>query len=77
MLQRRKPRNRRNKKPQQAAATVRRKATADLGLAVKAVPVADALKTIEIKTDLAAVVREPLDQAKADIGTYMKEATAV
>ena len=64
-----------------AADLEKRKATQDVGLAAKVqvllVPVADALKAIEIKDDLEAVVREPLQQAKATITKYMKEATAM
>jgi hypothetical protein len=64
-----------------AVAIEKRRATAELGLAAKAqvllVPVADALKVIAISDDLEAVVREPLEQAKATIAKYMKEATAM
>jgi hypothetical protein len=64
-----------------AAAADKRKATLDLGLAAKAqvllVPVSDALKAIDIKDDLEAIVREPLQQAKETIDKYMKEATAM
>lgn len=64
-----------------AAAADKRKATLDLGLAAKAqvllVPVSDALKAIDIKDDLEAIVREPLQQAKETIYKYMKEATAM
>ena len=64
-----------------AAAADKRKATLDLGLAAKAqvilVPVADALKAIEIKDDLEAIVREPFQEAKDTITKYMKEATAM
>ena len=64
-----------------AADLEKRKATQDVGLAAKAqvllVPVADALKAIEIKDDLEAVVKEPLLQAKATIAKYMKEAAAM
>lgn len=63
-----------------AEAAAKRGATQDLGLAAKAqvvlVPVADALKAIEINDDLEAVVREPLQQAKASIAKFLKEATA-
>ena len=64
-----------------AADLVKRKATQDVGLAAKAQvllsPVADALKAIEIKDDLEAVVKEPLQQAKDNIAKYMKEAAAM
>lgn len=64
-----------------AADLEKRKATQDVGLAAKVqvllVPVADALKAIEIKDDLEAVVKEPLLQAKDTIAKYMKEAAAM
>ena len=64
-----------------AEAAAKRGATQDLGLAAKAqvilVPVADSLKAIEINDALEAVVREPLEQAKASIAQFLKEATAL
>ena len=64
-----------------AADLEKRKATQEVGLAAKAqvllVPVADALKAIEIKDDLEAVVKEPLVQAKDTIAKYIKEAAAM
>ena len=64
-----------------AEAAAKRGATQDLGLAAKAqvilVPVADSLKAIEINDALEAVVREPLEQAKASIAKLLKEAAAL
>ncbi len=64
-----------------AADLEKRKATQDVGLAAKVqvllAPVAEALKAIEIKDDLEAVVKEPLLQAKDTIAKYMKEAAAM
>ena len=66
---------------QRAADLEKRKATQDVGLAARVqvllTPVAEALKAIEIKDDLEAVVKEPLVLAKANIAKYMKEAAAM